>query len=136
MVYGSDLWPPASFLKLAFYSCSKIRGTWMKSPSFSMSYFLLQRNGQWFCMNTKQFFWCCSVTKSCPTLCNPMDCSTPGFPVLHYLLSLLKLMSIELMIPLNHSQSVLCIRWPKYWSFSFSISPSNGYSGLISFIFL
>ena len=136
MVYGSDLWPPASFLKLAFYSCSKIRGTWMKSPSFSMSYFLLQRNGQWFCMNTKQFFWCCSVTKSCPTLCNPMDCSTPGFPVLHYLLSLLKLMSIELVIPLNHSQSVLCIRWPKYWSFSFSISPSNGYSGLISFIFL
>ena len=136
MVYGSDLWPPASLLKLAFYSCSKIRGTWMKSPSFSMSYFLLQRNCQLPCKNTKSFFWCCSVTKSCPTLCNPMDCSTPGFPVLHYLLSLLKLMSIELVIPLNLSQSVLCIRWPKYWSFSFSISTSNGYSGLISFIFL
>ena len=63
--------------------------------------------------------------------------------------SLLKLMSIELMMPSNHlifchpllfpsirvfsNQSVLCIRWPKYWSFSFSISPSSEYSGLISF---
>ena len=68
--------------------------------------------------------------------------------------SLLKLMSIELMMPSNHlnlchpllllpsiypsirvfsNESVLCIRWPKYWSFSFSISPSNIYSGLISF---
>ena len=68
--------------------------------------------------------------------------------------SLLKLMSIELVMPSNHlilchpllllssifpsmrvfsSESVLCIRWPKYWSFSFSISPSNEYLGLISF---
>ena len=68
--------------------------------------------------------------------------------------SLLKLMSIELVMPSNHlllchpllllpsvfpsirvfsNESVLCIRWPKYWSFSFSISPSNEYSGLISF---
>ena len=68
--------------------------------------------------------------------------------------SLLKLMSIELMMPFNHlilcrppllmlsifssirvffSKSALCIRWPKYWRFSFSISPSNEYSGLISF---
>jgi len=68
--------------------------------------------------------------------------------------SLLKLMSIELVMPCNHlilchpllflpsifpsirvfsDESVLCIRWPKYWSFSFSISPSNEYSGLISF---
>ena len=68
--------------------------------------------------------------------------------------SLLKLLSIELVMPSNHlilcrplllppsifpsirvfsNESVLCIRWPKYWSFSFSISPSSGYSGLISF---
>ena len=68
--------------------------------------------------------------------------------------SLLKLMSIELVMPSNHlilcrplllpssifssirvfsNELVLCIRWPKYWSFSFSISPSNEYSGLISF---
>ena len=49
---------------------------------------------------------CSSVTKSCPTLCDPMDCSTPGFPVLHYLQSLLKCMSIELMMPSNHL--ILC----------------------------
>ena len=91
------------------------------------------------------------VTHSCPTLCNPMDCSTPGLPVHHW--SLLKLMSIVSVMPSNHlifcrpllllpsifpsirvfsNKSVLCIRWPKYWSFSFSISPSNEYSGLIS----
>ena len=95
-----------------------------------------------------------SVTQSCPNICNPMDCSTPGLPVHHYSWSLLKLMSIESVMPSNHlilsrplllppsilssirvfsSESVLCIRWPKYWSFSFSISLSNEYSGLISF---
>ena len=94
------------------------------------------------------------VTQSCPTLCDPMDCTTPGLPVHHQLLSLLKLMSIESVIPPNHlilchplllppsifpsirvfsNESVLHIRWPKYWSFGFSISPSNEYSGLISF---
>ena len=156
-----------------------------------------------------------SVTQPCPTLCNPMNCSTPGFLVLHHLpelaqthvhwvsdaiqpshplsptspseeiqfssvqllsrvwlfvtpwtaarqaylsitnsWSLPKLMSIELVMPSNYfilcrpllllpsifpsikvffNESVLHIRWPKYWSFSFSISPSNEYSGLISF---
>ena len=95
-----------------------------------------------------------SVGLSCPTLCDPMDCSTPGFPVLHYSWSLFKLMSIELVMPSNHlilchplllmplvfpsikvfsSESALHIRWPKYWSFSFSISPSSEYSGLVSF---
>ena len=94
----------------------------------------------------------CSVAKSCPTLCDPMDYSTPGFPVLHYLPELLKLMSIETMMLSNHlilchpllllpsifpsirvfsNKSNLGIRWPKYWSFS--ISPSNEYLGLISF---
>ena len=83
-----------------------------------------------------------------------MDCSTPGFPVHHHSQSLLKRMSIESMMPSNHlilwhlllllhsifpsikvfsKESVLHIRWPKYWRFSFSISPSNEYSGLISF---
>ena len=84
-------------------------------------------------------------------LCNAMECSTPGFTVHHQLLSSLKLMSIELVMRSNHlilccplllspSQhqglfqgSALRIRWPKYWSFSFSISPSNEYSELISF---
>ena len=84
-----------------------------------------------------------SVTQSWPTLCNPMKCSMPGFPILHYLLGLLKLMSIESVMPSNHL--ILChpllllpsifrsIRWPKHWSFNFSISPSNEYSGLIPF---
>ena len=97
---------------------------------------------------------CCSVAKSCPILCNPMDSSTPGFPVLHISQSLLKLMSVELMMPSNHlilccpllvlpslfpnirvfsKESALHIKWPKYWSFSFSIRLSNDYSGLISF---
>ena len=95
---------------------------------------------------------CSSVAKSGLTLCDPMNCSTPTFPVLHEYRSLLKLMSIELMIPSNHlilcqpllllssifpsirvfsNESALHIRWPKYWSFN--ISPSNEYSGLIAF---
>ena len=88
------------------------------------------------------------------TLCNPRDCSTPGSLSITNSESLLKLMSIESVMPSNHlflchplllqpsiflsirvfsHESVLHIRWPKYWSFSFSISPSNEYSGLISF---
>ena len=97
--------------------------------------------------------YCCLVAQLCLTLCDPMDCSTPGFPVLHHLLELLKLMSIESVMPPKHlilchpllqpsifpsisvfsNESALCIKWPKYWSFSFSISPSNEYSGLVSF---
>ena len=95
-----------------------------------------------------------SVTQSCLTLCNPMDCSMPGFAVHHQLMELaqthvhqigdamqpfilchplLLLPSILPSIGVFSNESVLCIRWPKYWSFSFSISPSNEYSGLISF---
>ena len=94
-----------------------------------------------------------SVAQSCPTLCNPMDCSMPGFPVHYQLLqlaqthvlrigdatqpshplsSLLLLPSILPSIRVFSNESVLHIRCPKYWSFSFSISPSNEYSGLIS----
>ena len=95
-----------------------------------------------------------SVAQSCPVLCNPMDCSTPGLPVHHQLLELIQthvhqvsdaIQSSQLLLSPLHlpsifpsirvfsNVSVLCIRWPKYWSFSFSISPSNEYSGLISF---
>ena len=95
-----------------------------------------------------------SVTQSWPTLCDPMNHSTPGLPFHHQLLEFTKLMSIELVMPSNHlilccpcllppsifprirvfsDESVLRIRWPKYWSFSFNISPPNEYSGLISF---
>ena len=94
-----------------------------------------------------------SVTQSCPTLCNPIVCSTPGLPITNSQ-SLLKLISIELVMSFNHlilcrsllllpsifpsirvfsNESVLRIRWPKYWSFSFNISPSSEHPGLISF---
>ena len=97
---------------------------------------------------------CFSVTQSYLTLCNPMDSSKPGFPVLHRLpglvqthvhsvgdaiqpshplSSLLLLPSIFPSIRVFSTESALHIMWPKYWSFSFSISPSNEYSGLISF---
>ena len=96
----------------------------------------------------------CSVAQSCLTLCYPMDCSMPGFPVLHYLLEfiqthvhlvndaihplilchpLLLLPSIFSSIRVFSNELALRIRWPRYWSFSFSINPSNEYSGLTSF---
>ena len=97
-----------------------------------------------------------SVAQSCLTLCEPMDCSMPGYPSLSITnsQSLLKLMSIEEVMPSNHlifcrplllplsifpsirifsNESVLYIRWPKYCSLTFSICPSNEYSGLIFF---
>ena len=93
---------------------------------------------------------CCSVAQSCLTPCDPMDCNMPGFPVLHQLWSLLKVMSIQLVVPSNHlilchpllllpsifpsirvfsNELALRIGWPKYWNFS--ISSSSEYSGLI-----
>ena len=95
-----------------------------------------------------------SVTQSCLTLCNPMDCSMPGLPVhqqlpeftqthvhwvsdviqpSHPLSSLLLLPSILPSIRVFSNESVLCIRWPKYWSFSFNTSPSKECSEFISF---
>ena len=86
-------------------------------------------------------------------LCNPMDCSTPGFPVHHQLPELIQIHvhlvsdAIQPSHPLSSpsptfnlsqhqdfsNESVLRIRWPKYWSFSFNISPSNEHPGLTSF---
>ena len=95
-----------------------------------------------------------SDAQSFPTLCNPMDCRMPELPVHHQLPEFTQIIAIELVMPSNHlifchpllllpsifpslrvfsKQSVLHIRWPKYWSFSFSISPFNEYSGLIFF---
>ena len=95
-----------------------------------------------------------SVAQLCLTFCDPMTAackSSLSFPISW---SLLKFMSVELVMPFNYlilcgplillpsnfpsirvfsNESGLCIRWPKYWSFSFSINPSNEYSGLISF---
>ena len=89
---------------------------------------------------------CCSVAQSCLTVCDPMDCSTPGFLYFTISQTLLKLKSIDLVMLSNHlilchplllllsifpsirvfsKELAPCIRWPKYWSFSFSVSPSN-----------
>ena len=89
---------------------------------------------------------CCSVAKLCLILCSPMDCSSPGSSVLHCLLELAQIHvlwvgdAIQPSHPLSSSSSAINLSphqglfwWPKYWSFSFSISPSSEYSGLISF---
>ena len=116
---------------------------WLQT-TYSLSYSFMSQKS-----DVSQFS---SVTQSCLTLCNPMDCSTPGFPVHHQLLELAQtyvhwvsdfiqpshpLMSSSLSaFNLSQHQGLfqwvaLRIRWPKYWSFSFSISPSNEYSGLM-----
>ena len=95
-----------------------------------------------------------SAAQSCPTLCDPMNCSTPGLPGHHHLPEFAQTHvhrvgdAIQPSHPLSSpsppapippsirvfsNESVLHIRWPKYWSFSFSISPPNEYSGSISF---
>ena len=95
-----------------------------------------------------------SVPQQCLILCNPIDCSIPGFPVHHQTPELaqghvhrvvdpsnqlilcrpiLLLSAIPPSIRVFSNESTLHIKWPKYWSFSFSISPSNEHSGLISF---
>ena len=95
-----------------------------------------------------------SVTQSCPILCNPMVCSTLGLPVHHQLSEFTQTHvyhigdAIQPSHPLSSpyppslnlssirgfaNESAVCIWWPRYWTFSFSISPSSEYSGLISF---
>ena len=105
----------------------------------------------WISSNDKSHFAAgccyCTVAHLCLTLCHPMDCSTSGFPVHHHLLEFAQThvhwvggaiqpfhpLSVFPSIRVFSSELALFIRWPKYWSFSFSISPSNEYSGLISF---
>ena len=93
-----------------------------------------------------------SVAQSCLILCDPIDCSMPGFPVHHKLLELTQTHVHQVSDASNHlilccpllppsvfpnirvfSYESVLIRWAKYWSFSFNINPSNEYSGLISF---
>ena len=116
--------------------------------SFSFHYYIRGKN---LLPGSVQFS---SVAQLCLTLCDPMNCSSPGLPVHHHLPDLLKLMSIESVMPSSHlilcrpllllppippslrdfsNESTLRMKWPKYWSFSFSISASNEHPGLISF---
>ena len=103
---------------------------------------------------SQEIFCCCSVAQSCRLFVTPWTAAHQASLSITNSQSLLKLMSIESLMPSNHlilcrpllllpsifpsirvfsNESALCIRWPKYWSFSFSISPSNEHSGLISF---
>ena len=95
-----------------------------------------------------------SVAQSCPTLCDPTNCSMPGFPVYHQLLEFTQTHVHRAVIPSSHlilccpllllppippsirvfsNESTLRMRWPKYWSFSFSIIPFKEHPGLITF---
>ena len=115
------------------------------------TFFFLQENDKILFRSSVQFS---SVAQSCPTLCDPMNHSTPGLLVHHQLpeftqtnvhrvgdaiqpshplLSLLLLPPIPPSIRVFSNESTLCMRWPKYWSFSLSISPSNRHPGLVSF---
>ena len=125
---------------------------WPQKTSLRLTWLLLElilllqnhRNG-------RSWYDCCSVAQSCPSLCDPMNCSTPGLPVIQFLLKLVKTHvcwvddaiqpshplflppSIFPSIRVFFSESALHIRWLKYWNLSFSISPSNEYLGLIAF---
>ena len=102
------------------------------------------------CLTYRVIIQFSSVTQECPTLCDPMNCSTPGLPVHHHLpeftqthvhrvcdaiqpshpgSSLLLLPPIPPSIRVFSSESTLRMRWPKYWSFSFSIIPSKEIQG-------
>ena len=104
--------------------------------------------------NYQKTLCCCSVGQSCANLCDSMDCSTPGFPALHYLSEFVQtyVHGVDDAIQPSHpllphsppalklsqhqglsNESALRIRRPKYWSFSFKISPTNEHSGLITF---
>ena len=117
---------------------------------YKASFFLISKAMFW----GRMVYQFSLVTQSCLTLCDPMDCSMPGFPVHHQLLkraqthvhwvvmpssnlilccTLLLSPSIFPSIKVFSNVSALRIRWPKYWSFSFSISPSNDTSKMISF---
>ena len=106
------------------------------------------------CQSIPSLGCCCSVAQSCPTLCDPMACSMPGLPDLHHIPEFTQTHvhrvgdAIQPSHPLSSpyppapippsirvfsNGSALCIRWPKYWSFSFNITPSNEHPGLTSF---
>ena len=106
----------------------------------SYSFDVLELLSLYLLLNVFLYCCCCSVAQSCPTLCDPVDCSTPGFSVLHCLLQFAQTHSIQSVMPSNHlflhhpllllpsifpsirafpSQSTLRIRWPKDWNFRF-----------------
>ena len=114
----------------------------------------LSKTGSITLPNCRLYYQFSSVAHLCPTLCHPWTAACQASLSITNSWSLLKLISIKSVMPSNHlifccplllppsifpsirvfsNESVLHIRWPKYWSFSFNINPSNEYSGLISF---
>ena len=137
--------------------CSGSLGNEYISFVFQSQYRSTWSLNSWLLIDSSPPGWCL-VAKSCPALWDPMNCSIPGFPVLHYLLNLLKFMSVESIMPSNHlichpflllpsifpsirafsEESAVCIRWPKYWA-STSVLLTNtlewsplGWTGWIS----
>ena len=149
-IQGSPLTPLDSMLPVI------LKLTSQSSPAFHprslfTSLSLHSSHSQSRASRTHQFN---SVTQLCLTLCSPMDCSMPGFPIHHQLPELAQTHGHRVSDAINHlilchplfllpsifpsirvfsNESILHIRWPKYWSFSFSLSPSNEYLGLILF---
>ena len=143
--------------EMLFVNHIHARTTWAKKKNFFFKFCLEVMKS--ICLSVSLEFVISSVqfdsvAQSCLTLCDSMDCSMPAFPVHHQLPELAQthvhrvsdaihhlILCCPLLLPSSifpsirvfSNDSVLCIRWPKYWSFSFSISPSNEYSGLISF---
>ena len=145
-----------------FFSFVFCNGTFLKIIWINLLNVLLLWLDSGFCETMVQICLRCSVpnrmtgtfsvvvAKSCVTLFHPLSCSAPGFPVLHHISNFCSwswwchstiLSSVALSLPAFNlpsirvfsNESALCVRWPKYWHFSFSITPSNEYSGLISF---
>ena len=160
-----DFYDPLKYWWITFWKFSP-RATAPMLRYMSHISFLIEKVGKFFCFSfilcyifqcfrrkkvcifvcvDYQFSQFSSVAQLCPTLCNPMHCSMPGFPVYHQLPELTQIhvhwfgdashlfLCHPLLLPpsIIHSirvfsnESVLCIRWPKYWSFSFSIRPYN-----------
>ena len=155
------LLPPSTILNSVSYSLTPPLFFLFSYTSENLFHFLSELyDASGFCIVFGDFFFAqdsvqlSSVAQSCPTLCDPMDCSTPDLSVDHQLPEFTQTHvhrvcdAIQPSHPLSSpsppafnisqhqglfNESTLCMRWPKYWSFSFSISPSREYSGLISF---
>ena len=133
-------------MKHKTYVCYKKKGIY-KVDTFSPV--VHTENTNTVCLQPRRTEICCySVAWLCLTLCDPVDCNTPGFPVLHHLWEfaqthvhwigdsiqpshpLLPLLFLPSIFPASESFPMsLWIRWPKYWNLSFSISPANEYQG-------